>query len=102
MKLHLKYIQILLILSKSEITHRIFAGCCIYYASCLPQDFVSHFDKYRSLDRRILDLAVENTNLKAIEIIDAFERLPNLYLASISAPDGMEEFLEAVDGQAVI
>ncbi len=31
----------------------------------LLQEFVSRFDEYRALDRRILDLAVENTNLKA-------------------------------------
>lgn len=31
----------------------------------LVQEFVSHFAEYRTLDRRILDLAVENTNLKA-------------------------------------
>ena len=28
-------------------------------------EFVAHFAEYRALDRRILDLAVENTNLKA-------------------------------------
>jgi hypothetical protein len=33
--------------------------------SRLLQDFVSQFAEYRDLDRRILDLAVENTNLKA-------------------------------------
>jgi hypothetical protein len=31
----------------------------------LLQEFVSRFAEYRELDRRILDLAVENTNLKA-------------------------------------
>src|SRR5262245_44315469 len=31
----------------------------------LLQEFVSRFTEYRELDRRILDLAVENTNLKA-------------------------------------
>jgi hypothetical protein len=31
----------------------------------LLQEFVSQFTEYRDLDRRILDLAVENTNLKA-------------------------------------
>jgi hypothetical protein len=31
----------------------------------LLQEFVDRFTKYRELDRRILDLAVENTNLKA-------------------------------------
>jgi hypothetical protein len=31
----------------------------------LLQAFVAHFAEYRDLDRRILDLAVENTNLKA-------------------------------------
>jgi hypothetical protein len=31
----------------------------------LLQEFVSQFASYRELDRRILDLAVENTNLKA-------------------------------------
>src|SRR4029078_13308238 len=33
--------------------------------SRLLQAFVSQFAEYRALDRRILDLAVENTNLKA-------------------------------------
>jgi len=31
----------------------------------LLQEFVNRFTEYRELDRRILDLAVENTNLKA-------------------------------------
>src|SRR6202030_158015 len=31
----------------------------------LLNEFVGRFAKYRELDRRILDLAVENTNLKA-------------------------------------
>jgi len=31
----------------------------------LLEDFVNRFTEYRELDRRILDLAVENTNLKA-------------------------------------
>ena len=31
----------------------------------LLQVFVSQYAEYRALDRRILDLAVENTNLKA-------------------------------------
>ncbi len=33
--------------------------------SRLLQDFINRFTEYRELDRRILDLAVENTNLKA-------------------------------------
>ena len=33
--------------------------------SLLLQQFVERFGKYRELDRHILDLAVENTNLKA-------------------------------------
>jgi hypothetical protein len=33
--------------------------------SQLLQQFATRFDEYRSLDRKILDLAVENTNLKA-------------------------------------
>jgi hypothetical protein len=31
----------------------------------LLSDFVNRFEQYRALDRRVLDLAVENTNLKA-------------------------------------
>src|SRR4029077_4188204 len=34
----------------------------------LLDEFVSRFAEYRALDRRILDLAVENTNLKAQEL----------------------------------
>jgi hypothetical protein len=33
--------------------------------SRLLQEFVTRFNEYKTLDRRILDLAVENTNLKA-------------------------------------
>ena len=34
----------------------------------LLQEFVNRFTEYRELDRRILDLAVENTNLKAQQL----------------------------------
>ena len=34
----------------------------------LLQEFVNRFSEYRELDRRILDLAVENTNLKAQQL----------------------------------
>ena len=43
----------------------ILQGLNFSHETRLVQEFVSQFAEYRDLDRRILDLAVENTNLKA-------------------------------------
>ena len=51
------------------------------------QDFVNRFTEYRELDRRILDLAVENTNLKA-------QRLS--FGAGQEAADSFRDFLRSV------
>lgn len=53
----------------------------------LLQEFVTRFAEYRELDRRILDLAVENTNLKA-------QRLS--FGAAQEAADAFRDSLEAV------
>jgi hypothetical protein len=53
----------------------------------LLQDFVARFAEYRELDRRILDLAVENTNLKA-------QRLS--FGAAQDAADSVRDSLESV------
>ena len=55
--------------------------------SRLLQQFVTRFAEYRELDRRILDLAVENTNLKA-------QRLS--FGPAQEAADSFRESLEAV------
>ena len=54
----------------------------------LLQAFGTRFAAYRELDRRILDLAVENTNLKA-------QRLS--FGAAQQAVDTFRDSLEAVD-----
>jgi hypothetical protein len=64
----------------------------------LLNDFVSRFAEYRALDRRILDLAVENTNLKAQrlsfgpaqEAADAFRDSLNAVTSSAAAKDAWE------------
>ena len=61
----------------------------------LLQQFVSRFAEYRALDRRILDLAVENTNLKAQrlsfgpaqEAADAFRDALKAVVPSVPAKD---------------
>ncbi len=61
----------------------------------LLQEFVSRFAEYRALDRRILDLAVENTNLKAQrlsfgpaqEAADAFRDALKAVVPSVPAKD---------------
>ena len=53
----------------------------------LLEEFVSRFAEYRALDRRILDLAVENTNLKA-------QRLS--FGPAQEAADAFRDALEAV------
>ena len=53
----------------------------------LLQEFVTRFAEYRELDRRILDLAVENTNLKA-------QRLS--FGPAQEAADSFRDSLEAV------
>lgn len=55
--------------------------------SRLLQEFVSRFAEYRALDRRILDLAVENTNLEA-------QRLS--FGPAQEAADAFRDSLEAV------
>ena len=55
--------------------------------SRLLQQFVTRFAEYRELDRRILDLAVENTNLKA-------QRLS--FGPAQEAADSFRDSLEAV------
>jgi len=57
----------------------------------LLQEFVSRFAEYRALDRRILDLAVENTNLKA-------QRLS--FGPAQEAADAFRDSLEAVTPSA--
>ena len=54
----------------------------------LLQEFVSRFAEYRELDRRILDLAVENTNLKAQR------------LSFGSAQEAADSFRDAVEAVA--
>ena len=56
--------------------------------SRLLQQFVTRFAEYRELDRRILDLAVENTNLKA-------QRLS--FGPAQEAADSFRDSLEAVE-----
>lgn len=61
----------------------------------LLQEFASRFAEYRALDRRILDLAVENTNLKAQrlafgpaqEAADAFRDNLKAVVPSVPAKD---------------
>jgi hypothetical protein len=61
----------------------------------LLEEFASRFAEYRELDRRILDLAVENTNLKAQrlsfgpaqESADAFRDLLETVVSSAAAND---------------
>jgi hypothetical protein len=54
----------------------------------LLEEFASRFEEYRQLDRQILDLAVENTNLKAQRI------------AFGPAQEAAEAFRDALDGVA--
>ncbi len=61
----------------------------------LLDEFVTAFTQYRDLDRRILDLAVENTNLKAQRLsfgesqqaADAFARALNAIVPAVRAAD---------------
>jgi hypothetical protein len=53
----------------------------------LLEDFVARFAEYRALDRRILDLAVENTNLKA-------QRLS--FGPALQAADAFRDALQAI------
>jgi hypothetical protein len=73
----------------------------------LLQQFVSRFAEYRELDRRILDLAVENTNLKAQrlsfgpaqEAADAFRDALDAVVPSVPAKDTWR--VEALVARAV-
>jgi hypothetical protein len=73
----------------------------------LLQEFVTRFTAYRELDRRILDLAVENTNLKAQrlsfgpaqEAADAFQGALEAVIPLDAAKDTWR--VKAVAGQAV-
>lgn len=58
----------------------------------LLQDFAATFTEYRALDRRILDLAVENTNTEA-------ERLS--YGAALEAADAFSDALEPLGREGV-
>jgi hypothetical protein len=74
----------------------------------LLNDFVSRFEQYRALDRRILDLAVENTNLKAQrlsfgsaqEAADAFRDALKALAPSVPAKDAWHA--EALIAKAVM
>jgi hypothetical protein len=74
----------------------------------LLNDFVSRFEQYRALDRRILDLAVENTNLKAQrlsfgsaqEAADAFRDALKALPSSVPAKDAWH--VEALIAKAVM
>jgi hypothetical protein len=73
----------------------------------LLHQFVSRFAEYRELDRRILDLAVENTNLKAQrlsfgpaqEAADAFRDALDAVVPSVPAKDTWR--VEALVARAV-
>jgi hypothetical protein len=75
--------------------------------SRLLQDFTTRFSAYESLDRRILDLAVENTNLKAQrlafgpaqEAANAFR--DSLKAVGASAPEKERWHTEALVARAV-
>jgi hypothetical protein len=56
--------------------------------SRLLADFQARFDEYRKLDRSVLDLAVENTNLKAQQLS---------YGAALSAADALGRALEGLE-----
>ena len=71
------------------------------------QEFINHFHEFDALDRRILDLAVENSNLKAQRLsygpaqdaADAFrDDLGKLVAAT---PDAERWHVQALAGQAV-
>jgi predicted signal transduction protein with EAL and GGDEF domain len=74
----------------------------------LLTEFATRFAKYREMDRRILDLAVENTNLKAQrlafgpaqEAADAFRDSLKALEASVSASDRWR--VEALVATAVL
>ena len=74
----------------------------------LLQEFATRFDEYRALDSRILDLAVENTNLKAQrlsfgpaqEAADAFRDSIEALASSAAAKDAWQA--KALAASAVV
>jgi hypothetical protein len=61
-------------------------------ATGLLQEFASRFTEYRTLDRQILDLAVENTNLKAQRL-----SFGPAQVAADAFPDAVEAVVPARD-----
>lgn len=70
-----------------------------YVTGCINDDLMA--DPY--IDSNLAPLTSvagwDDPQAKATSIVDSFENLPNTYLMSIPAPRGMEDFLQAIDGQ---
>jgi len=58
-------------------------------------------DKYENGSHQPITglLGWSDVGAKASELIDQFDRLPETYIVTISAPEGMDKYLEAGDGQ---